>query len=91
MLGLGLWGLLAVMAIYRGVDGVERDLTLHSRAELAGAGERWASVHFSGRIATLTGMAPSADARAEAEDLLRALPGVGGVIDAAEVEPAGAD
>jgi hypothetical protein len=81
MLGVGLWGLLAVATIYWGVDAVERELTLRSRAELAGAGQRWASVRYSGRVATLSGVAPSADARARAGALVRALPGVASVRD----------
>jgi len=81
MLGVGLWGLLAVATVYWGVATVERDLTLRSRAELASAGERWATVRYSGRVATLPGSAPSADARARAGALLRALPGVGRVRD----------
>ena len=90
MLGAGLWGLLAVVTIYWGVDAVERDLALRSRAELAGAGLRWARVDYSGRGATLAGAAPNADARAEAGGLLSALPGVGSVRDAMTVEPTGA-
>ena len=56
MLGLGLWGLLAVATVYWGVDAVERDLTLRSRAELAGTGQRWASVRYSGRVPRLRGL-----------------------------------
>jgi OOP family OmpA-OmpF porin len=81
MLGAGLWGLVALAAIYCGVGWVERDLTLRSRAELAGAGQRWASVRYSGRDAVLEGAAPSAQAQAEASALLRALPGVRAVRD----------
>jgi hypothetical protein len=87
VLSLGLWGLLAVATVYWGVDTVERDLTQRSRAELAGAGLRWASVAYSGRDATLVGVAPSVDARARASALLEALPGVRSVRDVATVEP----
>ena len=76
MLGAGLWGLVAIAAVYCGVAWVERDLTLKSRAELAEAGQRWASVRYSGRDATLEGAAPSAPAKAQAVALLEALPGV---------------
>jgi hypothetical protein len=88
VLGLGLWGLLAVATVYWGVETVERDLSRQSRADLAGAGLRWASVTFSGRDATLAGVAPSDDARARAGALLEELPGVGSVRDVATVEPA---
>jgi hypothetical protein len=81
MLGTGLWGLIALAAIYFGLGWVERDLTLRSRAELAGAGQRWASVQYSGRDATLAGTAPSQEARAEVVALVRALPGVRAVRD----------
>jgi osmotically-inducible protein OsmY len=87
MLGVGLWGLLALAAIYWGVDAVERDLTARSRAELAGGGQRWASVRYSGRVATLTGAAPSADARAQAGALVRSLPGVASVRDETTAPP----
>jgi len=83
MLGAGLWGLVAIAAIYCGVGWVERDLTLQSRAELAGAAQRWASVRYSGRDATLEGAAPSAQAKAEVIALLEALPGVRTVRDLA--------
>jgi OmpA-OmpF porin, OOP family len=81
MLGAALWGLVALAAIYCGVDWVERDLTLRSRAELASAGQRWASVRYSGRDAMLVGTAPSAQAQAEASALVQALPGVRTVRD----------
>jgi len=87
VLSMGLWGLLAVATIYWGVDAVERDLTQRSRAELAGAGLRWASVAYSGRDATLAGVAPSDDARARAGVLLQTLPGVRSVRDVVTVEP----
>jgi OOP family OmpA-OmpF porin len=87
MLGAGLWGLLAIAAIYCGVGWVERDLTLQSRAELAGAGQRWASVRYSGRDATLEGAAPSAQAKADVSALVQALPGVRTVHDATSVAP----
>jgi OOP family OmpA-OmpF porin len=86
MLATGLWGLVALAAIYFGVGWVERDLTLRSRAELAGAGERWASVRYSGRDAMLTGVAPSAAAKAKAGALVRELYGVRTVRDDATVE-----
>ena len=76
MLGAGLWGLVALAAIYGGIERVERDLTLRSRAEIAAAGQRWASVRFSGRDAVLAGSAPSTEARAQVTALIRALPGV---------------
>jgi hypothetical protein len=91
MLGAGLWGLVALAAIYCGVGWVERDLILQSRAELAGAGQRWASVQYSGRDATLEGAAPSAQAQAEASALLQALPGVRSVHDLSTVAPAAAE
>jgi OOP family OmpA-OmpF porin len=87
MLGAGLWALVALAAIYFGVDWVERDLTLRTRAELAGAGQRWASVRYSGRDATLAGAAPSAEAKAEVSALVRALPGARTVRDESTVEP----
>jgi hypothetical protein len=88
MLGAGLWGLVALAAIYFGVGWVERDLTLRTRAELADAGQRWASVQYSGRDATLAGLAPSAAAKAKASELVRALPGVRTVRDETTVEQA---
>lgn len=88
MLGVGLWGLLAAATVYWGVDHVERDLARHARAELAAAGQRWANVSTSGRIATITGAAPSADARAEARALVSVLPGIATVHDASTLEPA---
>jgi hypothetical protein len=87
MLGAGLWGLVALAAIYWGVGWVERDLTWRSRAELAGAGLRWATVRYSGRDAILEGAAPSADAKAEASALMQALAGVRTVRDETTVEP----
>jgi len=87
MLGAGLWGLVALAAIYCGVGWVERDLALQSRAELAGAGQRWASVQYSGRDATLEGAAPSAQATAQVIVLLQALPGVRTVRDRTTVAP----
>ena len=90
MLGAGLWALLALAAVYFGVDWVERDLTLRTRAELAGAGQRWASVRYSGRDATLEGAAPSAQAKAQVSALLQALPGVRTVRDLATLAPGGA-
>lgn len=91
MLGAGVWGLVALAAIYCGVGWVERDLTLRSRAELAGAGQRWASVRYTGRDAMLEGAAPGADAGAQASLLLEALPGVRTVHDRTTVAPAAAD
>jgi OOP family OmpA-OmpF porin len=91
MLGAGLWGLVALAAIYCGVGWVERDLTLQSRAELAGAGQRWASVRYSGRDATLEGAAPSVQAQAEVSALLQALPGVRRLRDRTTVAPAVAE
>jgi OOP family OmpA-OmpF porin len=88
MLGAGLWALVALAAIYFGVDWVERDLTLRTRAELAGVGQRWASVRYSGRDATLAGMAPTTEARAEVSALVRALSGVRTVRDETTVERA---
>lgn len=88
MLGAGLWGLVALAAIYCGVGWVERDLTLRSRAELAASGQRWVSVRYSGRDATLSGAAPSTDARAEVVALVRMLPGVRMVRDETTVERA---
>jgi OOP family OmpA-OmpF porin len=88
MLGAGLWALVALAAIYFGVDWVERDLTLRTRAELAGAGQRWASVRYSGRDATLAGAAPTTEARAEVSALVRALSGVRMVRDETTVERA---
>jgi OOP family OmpA-OmpF porin len=88
MLGAGLWGLITLAAIYCGVGWVEWDLTLRSRAELAGAGQRWASVRYSGRDATLAGTAPSVEARAEVVALVRTLPGVRMVRDETTVEQA---
>jgi OmpA-OmpF porin, OOP family len=81
MLGAGLWGLVALAAVYCGLAWVERDLTLRSRSELAAAGQRWASVRYSGRDAVLEGTAPSAEAQREAGALLRLLPGVRKVND----------
>lgn len=86
MLGAGLWGLVALAALYAGVGGIERDLTLRSRAELAGAGLRWASVRYSGRDATLAGTAPSAADRAQAGALIEGLEGVRRVLDRTSVE-----
>jgi OmpA-OmpF porin, OOP family len=91
MLGAGLWGLVALAAIYCGVGWVERDLTLRSRAELAGVAQRWASVRYSGREATLEGAAPSAQAQAQVSALVAALPGVRTVRDQTTVAPAAAD
>lgn len=91
MLGAGLWGLVAIAAIYCGVGWVERDLTLQSRAELAGAGQRWASVQYSGRDAVLEGAAPSVRARAEVSALLRSLPGVRAVRDVTTLAPGAAE
>jgi OOP family OmpA-OmpF porin len=88
MLGAGLWALLALAAVYFSVDWVERDLTLRTRAELAGAGQRWASVRYSGRDATLTGAAPTTEARGEVSALVRALSGVRMVRDETTVERA---
>jgi OOP family OmpA-OmpF porin len=88
MLGAGLWALIALAAIYFGIDWVERDLTLRTRAELAGAGQRWASVRYSGRDATLTGVAPTTEARAEVSALVRGLSGVRTVRDETTVERA---
>jgi hypothetical protein len=87
MLGAGLWGLVAIAAIYCGVGWIERDLTLQSRAELAGAGQRWANVRYSGRAATLEGAAPSAQAKAQVVALLQALPGVRTVRDRTTIAP----
>ena len=87
MLGAGLWGLVALAAIYCGVGWVERDLTLQSRAELADAGQRWASVQYSGRDATLEGAAPSAQAKAQVSALLQVLPGVRTVRDRTTLAP----
>ncbi|MGH6920325.1 MAG: hypothetical protein ACREJ0_21790 [Geminicoccaceae bacterium] len=87
MLGAGLWGLVALAAIYFGVGWVERDLTLQSRAGLAASGQRWASVHYSGRDATLEGSAPSAKAQAEVSARVAALPGVRTVRDLTTVAP----
>ena len=81
MLGAALWGLVAIAAIYCGVAWVERDLTLRARAGLTDAGQRWASVRYSGRDATLVGEAPSARAQAQASALVQALPGVRRVRD----------
>ncbi len=81
MLGAALWGLVAIAAVYCGVAWVERDLTLRARAELIDAGQRWASVRYSGRDATLVGEAPSAQAQAQASALVHALPGVRRVHD----------
>jgi hypothetical protein len=87
MLGAALWGLVAIAAIYCGVEWVERDLTLRARAELADAGQRWASVRYSGRDATLVGEAPSAQAQREVLALVHALPGVRRVSDLTTVAP----
>jgi hypothetical protein len=87
MLGAGLWGLLAIAAVYCGVGWIERDLTQQSRAELAGAGQRWASVRYSGRDAILEGAAPSAQAKAQVSALLQALPGVRTVRDLTTLAP----
>jgi hypothetical protein len=91
MLGAGLWGLVALAAIYCGVGWVERDLTLQSRAELAASGQRWASVRYSGRDATLEGAAPNVQAQAEVSALLQALPGVRRLRDRTTVAPAVAE
>ena len=91
MLGAGLWGLIAIAAVYCGVGWVERDLALQSRTELAAAGQRWASVRYSGRDATLEGAAPSVDAKAQVSALLQALPGVRTVHDLATVAPDAAE
>jgi hypothetical protein len=91
MLGAGLWGLVALAAIYCGVGWVERDLTLQSRAELAASGQRWASVRYSGRDATLEGAAPNVQAKAEVSALLQALPGVRRLRDRTTVAPAVAE
>jgi OOP family OmpA-OmpF porin len=85
MLGTGLWGLVALAAIYCGVGWIESDLTLQSRAELAASGQRWASVRYSGRDAVLEGAAPSAQAKAEVSALVQALPGVRTVRDLTSV------
>jgi hypothetical protein len=87
MLGAGLWGLVALAAIYCGVGWIERDLTLQSRAELVGAGQRWASVRYTGRDAILEGAAPSAQAQAEVSASVAALPGVRTVRDLSTVAP----
>jgi hypothetical protein len=87
MLGVGVWGLIALAAVYCGVGWVERDLALQSRTELAAAGQRWASVGYSGRDATLEGAAPDAKAQVEVSALLRALPGVRTVHDLSTVAP----
>jgi hypothetical protein len=76
MLAAGTWGLIALAAIYLGVDRIERDLTARTRTALAGAGLGWASVSYSGRDATLRGVAPGDDARAQARRLVESLPGV---------------
>lgn len=81
MLGAGLWGLLAIAATYCGVGWIERDLSLQSRAALAEAGQRWASVRYSGRDAALAGAAPSLQAKTQVIGLLRSLPGVRTVRD----------
>jgi len=91
MLGAGLWGLVTLTAIYCGVGWVERDLTLQSRAELAASGQRWASVRYSGRDATLEGAAPNVQAKAEVSALLQALPGVRRLRDRTTVAPAVAE
>jgi OmpA-OmpF porin, OOP family len=85
MLGAGLWGLVALAALYCGVGWVERDLALRSRAELAAAGQRWASVRYSGRDAVLEGAAPSPQARAQTSALVQGLPGVRTVRDLTSV------
>jgi hypothetical protein len=90
MLGAGLWGLVALAAIYFGVGWIERDLALRSRAELVGAGQRWASVRYSGRDAALEGAAPSAQAKAEVVALLLGLPGVRMVHDLTNLDPGAA-
>jgi OmpA-OmpF porin, OOP family len=90
MLGAALWGLVAIAALYCGVAWVERDLTLRARAELGAAGQRWASVRYSGRDAVLEGAAPSAAAQAEASALVHALPGVRRVQDRTTVASGGA-
>jgi OmpA-OmpF porin, OOP family len=87
MLGAGLWGLVALAAVYCGVGWVERDLALQSRAELAAAGQRWASVRYSGRDATLEGAAPGAQAQIDVVALLQAQPGVRTVRDLSTVAP----
>ena len=90
MLGGGIWGLIALAAIYVGVDLIERDLTTRTRAELARAGLHWASVSFSGRDATLAGVAPADDARRRALELVGSLRGVRVVRDhgpAGQTEP----
>jgi hypothetical protein len=76
MLGVGLWGLVVLAAVYVAVGGVERDLTWRSRAALAGAGLRWAEVSYSGRDATLAGVAPGAPAQGQAIALIEGLEGV---------------
>lgn len=81
MLGVGIWGLVALVAIYCGVNGIERDLTARSRAALADAGLHWATVSYSGRDATLHGVAPGGDARVQARAVLAALTGVRAVHD----------
>jgi hypothetical protein len=85
MLAAGVWGLIALAAIYFGVDRIERDLTARTAAELARGGLHWASVGYSGRDATLAGVAPD-EARARALALVGSLRGVRVVRDAGAAE-----
>ncbi|MEM7022500.1 MAG: hypothetical protein AAF637_07870 [Pseudomonadota bacterium] len=87
MLGVGLWAMVVLAAVYVGVDVVERDLTLRSRVELATAGQRWAQVHFDGRDATLAGGAPSAEAQEQVRALVLGLAGVRKLNDETKVAP----
>ncbi|MGH6915520.1 MAG: hypothetical protein ACREH3_17670 [Geminicoccales bacterium] len=61
-------------------------MTTRSRAALAGAGLHWATVSYSGRDATLGGVAPGGDARVQARALLTSLTGVRAVHDQTAAE-----
>lgn len=81
-----LWGLLLIaplswMALHLHQSEIETDLRARATEALEGAGLGWASASFSGRDATLTGLASDEADPSKAADLLRRVWGVR-VVDA---------
>lgn len=81
---------LAILFLVAGLwrqAGIEADLIARGNAGLSAAGHAWAKLSSDGRDATVTGEAPSPEARGAARAAADAMPGIRRVADAMSVLP----
>lgn len=88
MVGLILFVLLFLKTCYLRSGPIEADLTVRSTEALQVAGHDWAAVSLDGRDLTLSGEAPSEDARAQALALVEGVRGVRVASDTATIQAA---